>query len=482
MGLGVGYYDRSSALIRPYRAGQPPVPPDVDETSYRLVRADTLTGVSGLTVTGGLAGPVVLPERNIRQVVFSVDGLQVRTETQAPYSLSGDSGGAVASWDSSTVSNGPHTLSADVTLIDGRVLSTSASINVDNTATPTGPPAAPSGLLLTASGSGYIVTAPRVAGATSYNLWEDTRLVVAGSTSPSFTRTGLAAGRTYTVQMNASNAAGQSPLSAALTVSPGGLPYRPPALTAPTTVAVPVSGGTVTLDPARDYIVRLPATTVSGSVLIDGGRNVVLIGGQINGNGGARGLFLRGQRGTAFVEGVRLSPVSNGDGINLDQRYGSTVIIQNCWVERVTGTQAGVHADGLQSWAGPDRLYVHGLHITSNYQGILFHPNDGNFGGASRPYPSEFAFSAVHINDHEGVLDYALWQSISPSYTAASPPYPVRVSDVTVRHAADRAQLLKSWDGKPGSTWADVRIVTTDQRVWVGTSDPGLAYTSPGYL
>ena len=90
---------------------------------------------------------------------------------------------------------------------------------------------------------------------------------------------------------------------------------KPPELTSPTTVEVSNADSRLVLKPGRDYIVELPDTpiTARGGVWIVGGRNVVVIGGEIRNEqpisssesvGDAYGLFLEDQTGTVHVEGL----------------------------------------------------------------------------------------------------------------------------------------------------------------------------------
>src|SRR6266511_5023186 len=61
------------------------------------------------------------------------------------------------------------------------------------------------------------------------------------------------------------------------------LSWTPPHLDSPITVTVSASNHVLKLDPARDYLVRMPTTKLSvlGGLVIVGGHDVVLIGGAI---------------------------------------------------------------------------------------------------------------------------------------------------------------------------------------------------------
>ena len=98
------------------------------------------------------------------------------------------------------------------------------------------------------------------------------------------------------------------------------------------------------LDPRARLPDRAPATPVrvAGGLTIAGGRNVVVRGGQVvvpwqgarpASGSTRRGLFLTAQTGTVHVEGLRLSG-DLGDGIDLDERLGATVQLENIRVDR----------------------------------------------------------------------------------------------------------------------------------------------------
>jgi len=96
------------------------------------------------------------PEANVSQVVFSIDGQTHNTENYAPYDLG-------VPFDSASLSNGSHTISALVRLQDGTSDTVSANCMVENSTSNNPPPATPSdppsSVALTAS-----VASPQAAG------------------------------------------------------------------------------------------------------------------------------------------------------------------------------------------------------------------------------------------------------------------------------------------------------------------------------
>ena len=245
------------------------------------------------------------------------------------------------------------------------------------------------------------------------------------------------------------------------------LTWAPPQLDDPVTVVLAPGRTSLKLDMARDYLVRLPATPLdtSDGVSIYGGHDVVLVGGEIRTRG--RGLYLRDQTGTVHVEGVRLSGAGATEGINLDQRRGATVQLQNIAVETVTGSYSGTHADVLQTWAGPELLRVDRLEGSSTYQGLFLDPH--KFHDDS---PALFDLRNTVLRDAGGRSAYLLWQSGR---------FPISTQDVTVVPNPGKAfpgQVL--WEKQGQGTWDRVlRGDASTPSPLLGV--PGTGYTSPGY-
>lgn len=170
-------------------------------------------------------------------------------------------------------------------------------------------------------------------------------------------------------------------------------PHEPPPASPPppsNAVVVKVVAGKTyyRLDPATDYVVAMPVGGFpTGGLVIDGGRDVRLAGGHITVPADAplgptigprRGLALTNQRGTVHVSGLRIDGPGLSEGIQLDQRYGSTVVLEDIYVGPIHAQdEVGFtdnHPDVVQTWAGPKRLVIDGLSGTSDYQGLMLAP------------------------------------------------------------------------------------------------------------
>lgn len=243
------------------------------------------------------------------------------------------------------------------------------------------------------------------------------------------------------------------------------LRWAPPQLTNPTTLNV--GSALPKLDPAKDYILKLPtdrAITMPGGLVIEGGRNVVVIGGQVDvtgANGVRRAAYLKNNAGTVHVEGVRFRAVGGDFTEGIDNASpASTVQIENVHVDGLcSGTQATNHADILQTWNGPRTLRVDGLKGRTNYQAAFLNAHDLNTVSA----PVEGSWE-LHRCDFESVDGkYTLW--------LVPPPGSVKTSQVHCWGPSAGEWKPAMWPGilhtKPTEDF---------------TGGAGLGYTTPGYV
>jgi hypothetical protein len=206
--------------------------------------------------------------------------------------------------------------------------------------------------------------------------------------------------------------------------------------------------GSLKLSTSKDYVLKLPvgkAAYLPKGLDITGGHHVVVIGGQVdvrngfkasNGEATRRGMYLKGQTGTVYVEGVRFSSSTTGtltEGIDLDERLGAQVVLQNVRLDHLKGSYAGNHADGVQTWAGPRRLLIDGLSIETDYQGMFLLPNQ-HFSG---PAPELFDFRNISIVGSPG-SGYMLWKD--------DQKFPFKLTNVQVKPGShslgDRGSFL----------------------------------------
>jgi hypothetical protein len=248
------------------------------------------------------------------------------------------------------------------------------------------------------------------------------------------------------------------------------------------------------LDPNRDYIVRLPTTPLvgGGGVVIEGGRNVVLIGGEIQvpdqgapwaGSrpaegfpGGLtfldarRGLYLKNQTGIVHIEGVRILGSDLAEGIDLDQRKGATVQLQNIRVDAIHARDetnfSDIHPDLIQSWAGPAELRVDRLTGTSDYQGIYLVPNE--YGTQAPPRLVDLRRINIHGTQ---TARHLLWMKGD---------FPIAVTDTWISPGTGKDLYRSVWpNGSP--VWSNVTLGQPLGGDFVPATNAGTLYTSPGY-
>jgi hypothetical protein len=256
------------------------------------------------------------------------------------------------------------------------------------------------------------------------------------------------------------------------------LSWAPPRLDSPTIVDVSASNHVLKLDPTRDYLIRMPATKLSvlGGLVIVGGHDVVLVGGEITiPSWGAshptdnRGLYLKNQTGTVHVEGLLIDDSGGALSEGIDVNAPEAIVqLENVRVERLHARdEAGFsdnHPDLIQSWAGPAELRVDRFTGTTDYQGFYLAPQE--LGGRSQP--RRIDLRRVNVETTASAR-YLLWQVGNA---------PLRLWDVWIRPSLGRYEVVWPDDGR----WDPVAQGGPPGGDFVGAGDAGLGYHSPGYL
>ncbi|WP_027005105.1 hypothetical protein [Conexibacter woesei] len=262
------------------------------------------------------------------------------------------------------------------------------------------------------------------------------------------------------------------------------LTWAPPRLVNPITINVTTTNRSLRLDAGKDYIVSMPAGALTGGygVVINGGHNVVLIGGEIDipwqGDpppvNSRRGLYLQNQTGTVHVEGLWIHGADLSEGIDLDERLGATVQIQDVRIDGVHARdEAGFtdnHPDLIQTWAGPNVLRVDHLSGSSDYQGFFFAPMQ--YGTV---VPSQFDLRNIDISaSYRNGLPFAgvlLWQSTT---------FPMSVSNLYLVPDHRKGMWSSQWP-TPAAWGPGVIQGTPSGGSYATSATVGTAYRSPGY-
>jgi hypothetical protein len=231
-------------------------------------------------------------------------------------------------------------------------------------------------------------------------------VAVGGATSGTYTLVAADVGSRVRVRVTATNAAGSASSTSAATAvvaalpsspsSSGLLTWAPPALSSPLTVQVRDTGqvcpeGTgrwqnpnqpwlCYLDPARDYILRLGNRQDPGGLNIMGGRNVVIIGGQVtvpvrtccdrSDEWKSNGIYLQQQTGVVHIEGVLIVNAADGIVIRAPQ---AIVQLQNIRINNLHAYRDNLtlaHPDIIQTFDGPAEVRIDRLTSDSDWTGL----------------------------------------------------------------------------------------------------------------
>lgn len=191
--------------------GSPPPPVDTTPPTVSISSPTTGTTVSSTVSVQVAASDNV----GVATVTLSVDGVLLASDTAAPYAFS---------WNTTTASNGSHTLTAQATDAAGNNASTSTVVNVSNASPDSTPPTvsitAPSNGVVVSGSVSVMVNATDNVGVVKVDLYVDGALVSTSTSSPFTNRwnSRKAASGAHTLLCKAYDAAGNIGVSATVTV------------------------------------------------------------------------------------------------------------------------------------------------------------------------------------------------------------------------------------------------------------------------
>ncbi len=268
-----------------------------------------------------------------------------------------------------------------------------------------------------------------------------------------------------------------APAPAPVTAPGGAASWRAPALVNPIVWTPSASTRTLKAPPDRDVLVRWPSTPldVVGGFELNGGRNIVSIGGtikfskrhfpagadQANNN---RCLYITGNATaqkprTVHVEGLHCAGAYVWEGINIDSKKekGSlTVQLRDITVDGVNvdlpgGTGKHYGGDALQVWNGPHRLRVDGFDARKlEYQGCFLQPNQFGTGALG-----QWELNDVYLEGASTGSGYLLWLAGERTGSSA---IRIAVTDVWVKPSPGKSPAKTLWDHS--KDWQDVQIGT----------------------
>jgi hypothetical protein len=278
------------------------------------------------------------------------------------------------------------------------------------------------------------------------------------------------------------------------------LRWAPPVLVEPKTIKLGTGYTHTVLATNRDYILKLPATKKVGGTWIDGGRNVVVIGGHVTipavttRSGSERtAISIKGATGTVHVEGVQIDGSGGGqfDGITINAPQ-AVVQLQNLRVVGVRGGLNSLHADVVQPWGGVRALRIDRLTASTNYQGLTLQPDLGPIGSVELDHVD--LTSVLDATTEKG--GHVMWMAKgTKSCIAASTslsnvfvkPRPGRSLGTSVWPSATSGlpcaatgTSVVGWPGLP--VRGGVNLGPPPGGEFVPAGSVGIGYGSPGYL
>jgi hypothetical protein len=244
------------------------------------------------------------------------------------------------------------------------------------------------------------------------------------------------------------------------TTSPGSGPLKwaPPAQSNPTTINVPVSGGTWNLAATQDATLVLPTNqVVTGRIQVNGGRHIRLIGGKMDGSGitgtsglAAAALVFNDMGGpspavqpTVFIEGLHmdLSARTDKDLIWVGGWNSSTnrttwarprLYLQNSLLQGANWSGGSQHPDNLQKNTPFQGVKAYQVTSESVYQGFFLPTQEGpdaSVGGgwAQGGAPDNELERANFRVRNETKVGYLLWLNWDSSASTSQvwPPVPL---------------------------------------------------------
>jgi hypothetical protein len=286
------------------------------------------------------------------------------------------------------------------------------------------------------------------------------------------------------------------------------LSWAPPTLTNPITVDVPANdtryGNAVTkvvLASGQDARINLPSTAKVGGLWIEGGRNVIVIGGHIqpnpnhskvSGSLGIRGFYVKNNTGTVHIEGTLITNPDDRefDAMEIDSGATTLQLENNRWLG-VGGTRYTNHGDVLQPYGtGVKNVRIDQLTATRRYQGLQLYDaynhgfadirnvditgltqTEGTSGGqliwvGASAQVSPYTFRETYVKGRPSLsFGYSVWPNVANS-----------------AHPAVLAAggLSLSWPSFPQIT-GGVKLGPPPSGEFVPAGAAGVGYVSPGY-
>jgi hypothetical protein len=349
---------------------------------------------------------------------------------------------------------------------------------------------------------------------------------ISGAISGTYQPAAADVGQPLSVVVTATNSAGTVSQTSAKTAAIAGytLAYPPPTLSSPTTVTLSASTSVNTqatgssslgLDNTKDYIIVMPVTRTS-TVQINGGRNIVILGGHISlsaqtdaailiTDNSTNGASAPQQGRTVHIEGVAIDNPNTLAFDGIDYNCPTAIIqVQNCRITGLSGSVETTHADITQNQGGAQEVRWDHCTGAGNYQGIFWQP--GNLGGGTTDIlKAEVSNVNLYYDspavDGTSTITYLLWV-MGPGNTGTTTlPYSFTNVYVANSRSGQTAQANSLWPGTtnpsgyhatynsstgavtfPGTNLTgQINVGTPPGGDYCASGVAGIGYSSPGY-
>jgi len=281
--------------------------------------------------------------------------------------------------------------------------------------------------------------------------------------------------------------------------------WEPPLLEDATLIRVSArpSSTAINLERDRDYLLLFPDEPVTKGLGIVGGRNVVIMGGEISiphqdepTIASRRGLILRDSTGTVHIEGLHLGGEDISEGIQISNPQ-AIVQLQNISIiglhARDQEDFSDNHPDVVQPYGNVEELRIDRLTATTDYQGLFLSAPEGHGpaivrrtnikGDPTARYlfwvrPDDDA-GAVELHDvwldvpdeRRGGIGRAVWPDVSSN----------RSRRPSIETGSDGIRRVVWPDSMEPRIYGEIKAGTPPDGDFVKPGNAGTDYESPGY-
>jgi hypothetical protein len=218
------------------------------------------------------------------------------------------------------------------------------------------------------------------------------------------------------------------------------LKWAPPVLENPitvhlnttTSVNTAASGNIDTgLDNTKDYIIVLPSVRRTTTITINGGRNIIVVGGYATLAGAqtdavilitdqsTNGAPTPQQGRVVHIEGVQVDASGGLSHDGIDYNCPTAIVqIQNCRITGLQGQKSEVHADISQNQGGAQEVRYDHVTGTSNYQGLFCPPGGGTITNGVTISNVDLSYWEANLNNP---ITYLLWSTQTADGTQNNP-------------------------------------------------------------